>query len=99
MFEGVGKSCANLVLNFTILFQVFPGVWTASAFKVQQFKRIPNKIQVFPRVPLERQTIQKNSRQNPSFFSQGAFGEKEYVPDIQRHLQNQLSWLEVNIMD
>jgi len=25
----------------------------------------------------------------------GAFGEKEYVPDIQRHLQNQLSWLEV----
>ena len=78
MFEGVGKSCANLVLNFTILFQVFPGVWTASAFKVQQFKRIPNKIQV---------------------LSQGAFGEKEYVPDIQRHLQNQLSWLEVSIMD
>lgn len=38
--------------------QVFPGVWTASAFK-------------------------------------GAFGEKNYIPDIYRHLQNQLSWLEV----
>ena len=33
------------------------------------------------------------------FYPKGAFGEKEYVPDIQRHLQNQLSWLEVNIMD
>lgn len=30
-------------------------------------------------------------------MQQGAFGEKEYVPDIQRHLQNQLSWLEVII--
>ena len=31
-------------------------------------------------------------------MQQGAFGEKEYVPDIQRHLQNQLSWLEVFII-
>ena len=31
-------------------------------------------------------------------MTQGAFGEKEYVPDIQRHLQNQLSWLEVFIL-
>lgn len=25
----------------------------------------------------------------------GAFGEKEYIPDMYRHLQNQLSWLQV----
>jgi hypothetical protein len=26
---------------------------------------------------------------------QGAFGEKEYIPNLHRHTQNQFSWLQV----
>ena len=26
---------------------------------------------------------------------QGAFGEKQYIPDMYRHVQNHISWLQV----